>query len=305
MKRKLLIIDFLNVAYRAFYSPAKATVGPASSWFPQGEPLSVTKNLIEISHDLIAQTGATNVVFAFDAEGRNFREDLYPAYKAGRPGRPPGLDVQLTRAREAIERLGYAIFEVPTFEADDVMATAAAQAETLRDGLGLAFEHIYIATGDHDLLAVVSERTTVLDLSHGHKSALQMTPARILEQYGIAPRRLIDLKVLAGDPSDNIPGISGLSRRAGAELLTRYGSITKLYAHLEEIEDSRLRAALLEGRSSIALARRLITMCDDVPLELRPDSGALGYLSRDSMVNYLMRAGLGELVRTLPRARAL
>jgi len=304
MKRTLLVIDFLNVAYRAFYSPAKATVGPRSNWFPQGELLSVTKNLIEISHDLIAQTGATNVVFAFDAEGRNFREDLYPAYKAGRPGRPPELDAQLTRARETIEILGYAIFEAPTFEADDVMATLAHQAETLRDGAGLAFEHIYIATGDHDLLAVVSDKTTVLDLSRGHKAALQMTPAKILEQYGIEPHRLIELKVLVGDSSDNIPGI-GLSRRVGSELLSHYGSIARLYAHLDEIEPARLHEALREGRSSIALARRLITMCDDVPLELRPDSGALGYLSRDSMVNYLMGIGLGELVRTLPRARSL
>lgn len=301
MKRTLLIIDFLNVAYRAFYSPIKAAVGPCTPQFPNGEPLSVTHNLISITHDLLAQTRASNVVFAFDAEGGNFREEIYPAYKAGRPGRPNELDIQLSRAREAIELLGYAIFEVPTFEADDVMATIVHQAETLRAGPDPAFEHIYVATGDHDLLAVVSERTTVLDLSRGHRQALQMTPDRIREQYGLEPTELIELKALTGDSSDNIPGVMGLNRRTGAELLSRYDSIAGLYKHLDELGDESLKAALIRDRHAVTLARRLITMSIDVPIELRPDSGLIGYLSRDSMANYLGRLGLGDLTRTLPR----
>jgi len=301
MKRTLLIIDFLNVAYRAFYSPIKAAAGPSSLRFPDGEPLSVTHNIISITHDLLVQTRASNVVFAFDAEGGNFRKDIYPAYKAGRPGRPTELNDQLTRAREAIELLGYAIFEVPTYEADDVMATIVARAETLRDGVEPAFEHIYVATGDHDLLAVVSERTTALDLSRGHKQAIQMTPERIREQYGIGPEKWVELKALTGDASDNIPGVSGLSRRAGAELLNRYGSIVEIYKSLDTIADESLRSALVRDRHAVTMARRLITMRTDVPLELYADSGLIGYLSRDSMANYLGRLGLGDLTHTLPR----
>jgi DNA polymerase-1 len=302
MDQTLLIIDFLYVAYRAFHS-AETTTGPVSARFPDGEPLSVTHNLINITHTLIAQTKATNVVFAFDAEGKNFRQEIYPDYKAGRPGRPPALDAQLSRARETIEMLGYEIFEVPTFEADDVIATLVRHAEIARNGLEPAFCYIYVATGDHDLLPLASKKTAVLDLSRNLHAPPRMTPAAVYERYKLDPNQLVDFKTLTGDSSDNISGIPGLTKKDATALLQKYQDVTGIYKHLAEIESDQLRELLETGRPAVSLARRLINMNNNVPLTLHSDSGLLGYLSRDSMVNYLSKLGLTDLVKTLPKAR--
>jgi DNA polymerase-1 len=302
MDQILLIIDFLYVAYRAFYSTETKT-GPVSPKFPDGEPLSVTHNLINITHTLIAQTKATNVIFAFDAEGQNFRQEIYPQYKAGRPGRPAELDAQLSRARETIEMLGYEIYEVPTFEADDVIATLVHQAEIARNGLEPAFCYIYVATGDHDLLTLASKKTAVLDLSRNLHAPPRMTPAAIYERYKLDPNQLGDFKTLTGDSSDNISGIAGLTKKDATYLLQKYQNVTGIYKHLAEIESPVLRELLETGRPAVSLARRLINMNNNIPLTLHSDSGLLGYLSRDSMVNYLSKLGMADLVKTLPKAR--
>lgn len=292
MARRLLVLDFLNIAYRSFHAPARA-VGPRSILHPDGEPLGVTYGILHLTHELIRLYAVSNVAFALDADGPTFRDQLFPGYKGHRPGRPVALNDQLSRSLEAVERMGYATFAAPGFEADDVMAALARQAERF-------FEHTYLATGDHDMFAAVTERTSVLDLSGGFARLEQVTPERIRARYGLEPRQLVDLKALIGDASDGFAGCSGLHEIEARALLAQYGDLARLHAALPELPDS-LRAQLKQGWNQVRLARRLGALRTDAPVKLDLLAGQVGVVSRDAATNYLVALNLGDLVRNVPR----
>jgi DNA polymerase-1 len=292
MARRLLVLDFLNVAYRSFHAPARA-IGPRSSSYPEGEPLGVTYGILHLTHELIRLYAVSNVAFALDADGPTFRDQLFPGYKGHRPGRPVELNNQLSRALEAIERMGYATFAAPGFEADDVMAALARQGEHL-------FEHTYLATGDHDMFAAVSERTSVLDLSGGFARLEQVTPERIRARYGLEPRQLVDLKALLGDSSDGFAGCAGLHDAEAKSLLVRYTDLAGVHAALPELPDA-LRTQLDHCWNQVRLARRLGALRTDVPVKLDPRAGQVGVVPRDSATNYLLALNMGGLVRNVPR----
>lgn len=292
MARRLLVLDFLNVAYRSFHAPARA-VGPRSADHPEGEPLGVTYGILHLTHELIRLYAVSNVAFAIDADGPTFRDQLFPGYKSHRPGRPVELNNQLSRALEAIERMGYATFAAPGFEADDVMAALARQAERL-------FEHTYLATGDHDMFAAVSERTSVLDLSGGFARLEQVTPERIKSRYGLEPRQLVDLKALLGDSSDGFAGCAGLRDTEAKLLLSRYNDLSGIHAALPEMPDN-LRFQLEHCWNQVRLARRLGALRTDLPIKLDARAGQVGVVPRDAATNYLLALNLGDLVRNVPR----
>jgi DNA polymerase-1 len=289
----LLVVDFLNVAYRAYHGGLHAH-GPATVDFPEGEPIWVTSGILRLVHDLARMYGVSHVSFALDADGPTFRDALFPAYKAARPGRPPELDLQLSRAQEAIERLGYAVFAASGFEADDVIATLARQS---RDH----FEEVFIVTGDHDMYVLVNERVNVLDISLGLHRLERVTPDFILARYGLPPRRLVELKALIGDSSDGYPGVAGLHESDARHLLAAYPSLAALLVRLPELARENAAARRILGDlSGVELRFSLAALHDDLPINLDPQAGALERRPSDATINYLTHIGLGSLVRGLP-----
>jgi DNA polymerase I len=286
----LLVVDLLNVAYRAHHSRLREVERA-------GEQLRVPLGVVRLTHELVFRYAITNVVFAFDAPGANFRERLAEGYKVGRSSRPAELDAQLPRTREALEVLGYEIYEMTDYEADDVIASLVRRGEKI-------FDHVFVATADHDLLAVVSERTTLLDLAAGLGRVTAWTPELVRARYGLEPVQLTDWKALLGDRSDTYAGVAGLTRRQASWLLRRFGSLDGIYAALPTIRLQRLRARLAEGREQAYRAHALARLVDDLPLHLDRRSGRVGAVSRDVAASYLVRLGLGELVSRLPRRRA-
>lgn len=294
----LLIVDFLNLAYRAHHAGQGTAVrGPATRRFPGGEPMWVTERLLAMTFDLIRRTSASHVAFALDADGPTFRDDIASDYKAGRPGRPVGLAVQVTRTREAIERLGFTTYEAFGFEADDVIATLVKQGEQ-------RFDRIVVATGDRDMLATVSARTTVLDFSQGLSGAREWTPAKVFTTYGVTPAQWVDRKALIGDGGDHFLGCPGLGTRRAQALVAEHGSVAAIFRALPEMPFGEVRSLLVAGEASTRRAYRLALLRTDVPVRLDPAAGRLGEVSRDRAAAYLAPLGLGALVDRLPRGRA-
>ena len=293
---RLLVVDFLNVAYRAYHGGQREH-GPCSVSFPEGEPIWVTHGILRLVHDLARTYGVSHVAFALDADGPTFRDDLFPAYKAARPGRPPELNLQLARAQEAIERLGYAVFMASGFEADDVIATLARQSRG-------HFSEVLIVTGDRDMYALVDERVNVLDISQGLHRLERVTPSAVVARYGLPACRLVELKALIGDTSDGYPGVPGLHESDARSLLVAYPSLAALLPQLPALaaEKNPVARRILADLPAVCLRYKLANLRADVPINLDPRAGALERRPSDSSINYLTRIGLASLIRGLPHS---
>lgn len=221
-------------------------------------------------------------VVAFDRRAPTFRHAEFDQYKAHRGPAPEGLFEQFARVHELVDTLGLQICEVDGYEADDVLATLAAQA--VQQGLD-----VVIVTGDTDALQLVSDRVQVLMPRKGMSDTVLYDVATVQERYGLSPTQLVDFKALKGDPSDNIPGVPGIGEKTATRLLTKYGSIDRLLEQVDDL-DPRSAQALRLSADQLVQARRLITMVTDAPVQLDLERSRVGAYDPDR---------LNELLRTL------
>jgi DNA polymerase-1 len=196
------------------------------------------------------------VVVVFDAPGDTFRHEIYDTYKAQRDATPEDLSAQIPLVRELVEAQGIPIVEVPGFEADDVIATIVSRAP---EGAS-----IVIVSTDKDLMQLVSDEVTLIDGIRDRR----YDPDGVEQRFGVPPGRILDLRALVGDPSDNIPGVKGIGEKGAAKLLEEWGDLETLLAHAGEVKAKRAREALAEHADEARLSKRLSTLRTDVPLEL-------------------------------------
>jgi DNA polymerase-1 len=186
---------------------------------------------------------------------------MYADYKGHRERMPDELRTQVERIKEVVEVLNIPIFTRDGFEADDVLATLARQAEAQ----GVAS---LIVTGDRDILQVVDDAISVLTSGRQFSDTIIYTPEGIEEKYGLRADQLVDLKALVGDKSDNIPGVHGIGDKGATGLLQKYGTLEAIYDHLDEVTPDRTRKALEEGKASALLSQELGRIITDVPIQL-------------------------------------
>lgn len=198
------------------------------------------------------------VAVAFDLKAPTFRHEMYDEYKAGRKGMPPELAEQIPVLKEILVLLGYKLVEKEGYEADDILGTLSAACP---EG-----SHCYIATGDRDSLQLVNDNVTVLLAST--KQTTEYTPEKIMEEYGVTPEGLIEMKGLVGDTSDNIPGVKGIGPKTAGPLIQKYGTIDYIYDHLDEIDATPgTKKKLLEGKDNAFLSRTLGRIILDAPVD--------------------------------------
>ena len=233
------------------------------------------------------------VVVVFDARGKTFRHEFYAGYKAGRDAQPEDLSAQIPLVRELIEAHRIPIVEVPEFEADDVIATLVE--------LAPARAQVAIVSTDKDLMQLVSERVTLLD---GVKDR-RYGPVEVEERFGVAPERVLDLRALVGDPSDNIPGVKGIGAKGAAKLLADWDDLEDLLEHAAEIKAKRVRTALLEHAEDARLSKRLSTLRTDVPLPLELADARRQEPDREKLRELYERLGFTRLLEALDQAQRL
>ena len=241
----------------------------------------------------VSDRNPTHCAIAFDLPTPTFRHERFKEYKAQRPPTPPELRSQFTRVRELVEVLGIPVYEMPGYEADDVLGTLAKQAEAQEiDAL--------ILTGDTDTLQLVSPRVRVL-LNYGVQRKNLYDVAAVRERYGgLGPMSLPEVKALQGDSSDNIPGLPGIGAKTAIRLISEHGSLEGIYQHLDQITQPRLHRSLQENRETAFEGRELTTIVRDVPIELDLEAARYGAYDRSKVVELLRELEFHSIVPRVP-----
>jgi 5'-3' exonuclease len=261
------LLDAPSLVYRAFFSY------PTSVTDERGHPVNAVRGFMEMVTRLIIDRRPDRLVAVFDSNFRpDFRVAAYPGYKAQRPEDPPELPRQFHVLAEVLDAAGIERAESDGLEADDAIATLVSRI----DG------EIVIVTGDRDLLALVRDPDVkALFPVKGTKEMTEFAEADIEAKYGVPPRLYPQLATLRGDPSDGLPGISGIGPKRAVALLTRHGSVETILEHLDELPP-RQRDAFDQGRAYLEAMKTVVGLVTDAPIDATeahpPDEGWLAEL---------------------------
>ena len=267
---RLLLLDGHSLAYRAFFALPVENFSTTT-----GQPTNAVYGFTAMLINVLRDEKPTHVAVAFDLSQPTFRHEAFPAYKANRPETPSDFRGQISLVREVLEALRVPQVSAPGFEADDVIATLATQAE--QEGFD-----VLIVTGDRDSFQLVSERVTVLYNSRGVSDMRRMTPAAVEEKYGLTPQQYPDFAALRGDPSDNLPNIPGLGEKTATKLIVQYGDLDGLIAHADEVK-GKMGDALRGHIAQVVQNRSLTELRRDVELPATPAELRLGQWDRDEV----------------------
>ncbi|WP_236737233.1 DNA polymerase I [Mycolicibacterium llatzerense] len=253
-----MLLDGNSLAFRAFYAL------PAENFKTQG---GLTTNAVygftAMLINLLRDEKPSHVAAAFDVSRKTFRKEKYPEYKEGRAATPDEFRGQIDITKEVLGALGIVVLAEEGFEADDLIATLAtqAQAEDFR---------VLVVTGDRDSLQLVSDDVTVLYPKKGVSDLHRFTPDAVVEKYGLTPTQYPDFAALRGDPSDNLPGIPGVGEKTAAKWINQYGSLQALVDHVDEVK-GKVGDSLRANLSNVILNRELTDLVKDVPLPHTPE----------------------------------
>ena len=252
-QKRLLLIDGHSMAYRAFYALPVENFKTST-----GQPTNAIYGFASMLINLIKEEKPTHIAVAFDVSRKTFRTERFPEYKANRASTPDEFRSQMSHINEMIDSFGIKHFEVEGFEADDIIATLAKAAELK------GFDTI-ICTGDRDSFQLVNDKTTVLYPKKGVTEMSRMTPAAVVEKYGLTPEQYPDFAALRGDPSDNLPSVPGVGEKTATKWIIDYGSLEKLLENSKEIT-GKVGESLRANIEVVKLNRELTHLLDDVKL---------------------------------------
>lgn len=258
---KLLLIDGNSMLFRAYYATAYGKAMTTTSGIPTNAVFgfaSMLKKALEV-------IGPDKVLVAFDHDKDNFRRQVYPQYKGTRQPTPDALVIQFPIVREYIAAVGITQIEQHGIEADDIIGSLARQHPEYE---------VSVLTSDKDLLQLVDDRIRVWLMKKGITEMEQMDPQAVYDRFSLRPLQIIDLKGLAGDPSDNIPGVSGVGDKTAIRLLNQYDSVEGVYDHIGEIK-GKLQENLVRDHDQALQSKWLATIKTDA--EIAVDLSQCGY----------------------------
>ncbi len=256
--KKLVLIDGNSLLNRAYYATKSLTTREG---IPTNAVFGFTKLLLKIISDLHPD----RLIVAFDLKAPTFRHKMYDEYKATRKPMPDDLAVQVGMLKELLHSMNIAMCEKEGFEADDLVGTLSHKFSDVKS---------IIITGDKDSYQLIDEYTDVYLTKTGVSDLLKLTSENFVRQIGYEPCRVIDMKALMGDSSDNIPGVPGIGEKTAFLLVSKYGDLDNVYEHLEEIGGS-VRTKLENGKDSAYLSKKLATIDRNVPLDIELDECAV------------------------------
>lgn len=280
-----MILDGNSIVNRAFYGIRPLTA-------PDGTPTNAVFGFLSILQRLLDEQKPDALCVSFDLKGPTFRHRADPDYKAQRKPMPEELAAQMPVLKELLDAMGVRRYEMQGYEADDIMGTVSRLCE--ESGWTCT-----VVTGDKDSLQLVSEKTTVCQVKSrmGQTETILYTPARFEEEYGFEPTKMVDLKALMGDSSDNIPGVPGVGEKTALELVRRFGSLETIYQSLsdETIRES-LRKKLEAGEESAKKSYWLATIFREVPMSFQPEEALWDRSFRPELLPLLQRLGFKKYI---------
>lgn len=276
-EKKLLLVDGNSVAFRAFFALHNSLEKFKNKSGLHTNAIYAFNNMFE---NVMNSVKPTHVLVAFDAGKTTFRTAMYSEYKGGRAKTPGEFREQMPYIRELIEALGVKHYELANFEADDIIGTLAKKAATEN------FE-VVVLSGDRDLTQLATDQVTVDITVKGVSEIESYTPAHVAEKYdGLTPNQIIDLKGLAGDTSDNYPGVTKVGEKTAIKLLKQYDSVEGVYQHIDEMKQSKMKENLINDKDLAFLSKELATIATDAPVTIGLDELAYNGKDLDKLINF-------------------
>ncbi|MFO8069044.1 MAG: DNA polymerase I [Alkalibacterium sp.] len=259
--KKLLLIDGHSVAFRAFYGLHSQIESMKNKNGLHTNALYGFHNMLEVIMD---KEKPTHALVAFDAGKTTFRHEYFEEYKGGRSKMPSEFAEQIPYLSDLLEGFGLKSYELDNYEADDIIGTLAKEAEEK------GFD-VVILTGDRDLTQLASDHVRIDITKKGVKDLKEHTKDSIMEEMGITPDKIVDMKGLAGDASDNIPGVTKIGEKTALKLLHEYGSVENLYENIEDMKKSKRKENLINEKETAFLSKKLATIDRDAPVKVTLD----------------------------------
>ena len=287
MKRKtLVLIDGHAIIHRAFHAV------PEDLATSKGEVVNATFGFTSILIKALTDIKPDYIAVTFDRPAPTFRHENYAEYKAHRPTLPEIMRPQFSRVREVVEAFDIPIYEKDGFEADDVLGTLSVQAT--QQGVDTI-----IFTGDMDTLQLVNEHVHALVAKRGISEATEYDEEAVFNRYGLPPNKLPDFKGLVGDKSDNIPGVPGIGEKTASKLLTEYGDLEGVLAHIDDLTPKEQRL-LREMGDQARQSKYLATIVLDAPVKLDLEACRAGQFNRDKVIALFRELEFRTLVDKIP-----
>src|ERR671923_3021961 len=284
---RLMLLDGYGLVYRGYFALPPLTTS-------KGDLVNGVFGFCSIVLRGFADLKPDYVAVSFDLPGPTFRHEQYADYKATRVKMPDDLRDQFPKVGEVVKALRIPVYEMPGYEADDVIGTITRQL----DGRGDL--ETTIVTVDLDMLQLVTPRVRLMTTRSGVENTVIYDVARIDERFGLRPDQMIDYKALKGDPTDNIPGVPGVGEKTAAKLIREFGGLDALYTRIDEVTPEKLREKLREHREQVLMGRELSRIVCDLPVEIDLEAARLGDYDRDTVVRLFREYEFRTLIERLP-----
>jgi len=282
MSKKIVLIDGNSIAYRAFFAlPLLSN--------DKGVHTNAIYGFTMMLMRILEQEKPTHMLVAFDAGKTTFRHSTYSEYKGGRQKTPPELSEQFPFLRELLDAYQISRYELENYEADDIIGTLSTRAA--KDG----FE-VKVISGDKDLTQLSSDKVTVDITRKGITDVDSYTPEFIMEKYGITPDKIIDMKGLMGDSSDNIPGVPGIGEKTALKLLKEFGTLEFLLESIDQVSGKKLKEKLEEHKDQAVLSKKLATIFKEAPLEITIEELEYEGYDEEKVVKLFRELGFNSLL---------
>ncbi|HWX89000.1 MAG TPA: 5'-3' exonuclease H3TH domain-containing protein, partial [Rhizomicrobium sp.] len=281
----LYLVDGSGYLFRAYHALPPLT--RKSDGLPTGAVAGYCNMLWKLLEDMKGPEQPTHLAVIFDASEKTFRNEIYKDYKAHRPPAPEDLIPQFPLMRDATRAFGISCVEMKGYEADDLIATYARLARE-------AGARCTIISSDKDLMQlVVDGKVELLDTMKNKRIA----SAEVLEKFGVRPDKVVQVQALAGDSTDNVPGVRGIGVKTAAELINAYGDIEALLARVNEIKQPKRRETLIENAQNARISLKLVTLDINVPYKEKPDEFAVHEPEPRELIAFLKAMEFGSITR--------
>jgi DNA polymerase-1 len=276
-REQIYLIDGSSYIYRAYYAIRHLSNS-------KGEATNAVYGFTNMLLTLLREYQPQRVAVIFDSKGPTFRKEMYPEYKANRSAMPEDLVPQIPLIKEVVKGFNLPCLEMPGFEADDIIATLVKRYEEQ----GFA---VTIVTGDKDLMQIVSDRVCLLDTM---KKKIFRRP-EVIERFGVPPEQVLEILGLAGDTSDNIPGVPGIGEKTAATLIQEFGSIENLLANIDKVKGKKRQENLRNFADQARISRKLADLIYDLEIEIDIDALLLGEPNREALEQLFGQLEFGKL----------
>ncbi|MGE4351075.1 MAG: DNA polymerase, partial [Bdellovibrionales bacterium] len=282
----LYLIDGSGFIFRAFHALPPMTR-------PDGTPVNAVYGFCNMMQKLLLDLNAEHIAVIFDAARKTFRNDIYPDYKAHRPPPPPELIPQFPLIREATRAFGVPALEAPNFEADDLIAAYAAKAAAQK-------QPVRIVSADKDLMQLIRPYVELFDPMKN----IPIGEEEVMAKFGVSPNKVVDVQSLAGDSTDNVPGVPGIGVKTAAQLITEYGDLETLLERAGEIKQPKRREALIQNAELARISKKLVTLDEAAPLPLPIEELRAKPDHKPELFAFLQEQGFASLLKRLSKPGA-